>query len=296
MSSSGYSFELISAIIDASPIGMLLVDGRGKIVFSNTKSENIFGYGEHELIGLSVNCLVPDKLREIHESIRDEFVNSSSSHAMDYGRVLPGRKKNGFEVQLQIGLTPLQFENKNYILASIIDIYNQVLKVASYHDALTGLANRNLFRELANNLHSLSIRNRLGLSMLFLDLDGFKNVNDKFGHATGDGVLCKVADVLSASVRKNDIVSRIGGDEFIMCLYGIESMQQLEIVAKTIIEKVSLIKKINDQAVSIGISIGALYIARPEEWLLDDMIKEADKLMYRAKAMGKGGVVAENKA
>ncbi len=295
MSTSDYSFELISAIINASPIGMLLVNNRGKIVFSNDKSENIFGYDKNELINLSVNCLVPDKLREMHEIIRDEFVSSSSPHAMDYGRILPGRKKNGFEIQLQIGLTPLIFKNKNYILASIIDIYNQVLKVASYHDALTGLANRNLFRELANNLHSLSIRNRIGLSMLFLDLDGFKSVNDQFGHATGDGVLCKVADILNNSVRKNDVASRIGGDEFIMCLYGVESILQLEMVAKGIIEKISLIKNINGQKISVGISIGALHITKPEEWLLDDMVKEADKLMYQAKAQGKGGVVSENK-
>ncbi len=294
MSTEGASFKDHLAIINASPIGMILVDDKGDIVFSNPKAEDIFGYTHDEFSGLAINQLVPQELHKIHEAKRKNFMNNSSPHAMDYGRLLPAQKQDGQEIQVQIGLTPLQVLSQHYVLVSIIDTSNQVVKIASYHDALTGLANRNLFKEIATNLRNLAIRHQTSLSILFLDLDGFKNVNDQFGHACGDNTLCSVANILNNSVRKNDIACRLGGDEFVMCFYGIESISHLESLSKGLIEKISSLNHIGDCKVDISASIGAVHSLTPEQTSIEEMIKLADKYMYAAKKAGKGRVISNN--
>lgn len=285
--------EMLSAIIDASPIGMILANREGKIVFSNEKAEKIFGYTRAQFLNLSVNQLIPEQLREFHNKVQTEFKHNPSPRAMDYGRILPALTKDGSEIQVQLGLSPIEEKLCHCVLISILEMSNQIIKVASYHDALTGLANRNLFKEIGNNLRNLAIRNKTGLSLFFVDLDGFKGVNDQFGHAAGDMVLCEVANILNSSLRKNDIASRIGGDEFVMCFYGADNIKHLKAMARGLIEKISAIKEIDGFNIDINASIGAINAARPENMSLEDMTKAADKLMYEAKKAGKGRVVAK---
>ena len=287
-----FTSEELLTIINASPVGMILVNADGNINLSNSKAESIFGYERNEFIKLSVNQLVPDKLCESHEKMRKDFVDRPAPRAMDYGRVLLGKTKSGEEIQLQLGLTPITLSHDHFIMVTVIDITNQILKVASYHDSLTGLANRNLFSELSDNLRNLAIRNKTSLSVLFLDLDGFKVINDDFGHAAGDAVLCQVADILNDSVRKNDIACRIGGDEFLLCFYGVDKISYLNTMANSLIEKISSISLANGDKLGVGVSIGAINVKKPENLTLDKIVSLADKLMYEAKQAGKGLVVS----
>jgi len=289
-----HSIGILKAILDHSPIGMLLVNKSGCIIFSNLKSERIFGYRNKELLGLSIDRLVPNKLHKPHESMREEFSNSSTSHAMDYGRVLPARKKDNSEIQVQIGLNPFKYKSEKYTLVSIIDMRNQVLKIASYHDALTGLPNRNLFKELSNNLLHLASRNQLCIAVLFIDLDGFKYINDTFSHSTGDKILCKVSEIFSRSIRKNDVVSRIGGDEFVIFLYGIKNKKALKKLANTMLQQIISLNYIDNHKINISASIGAHFSTQPGKKLIDDLLKDADKLMYDAKNTGKAKVIINN--
>jgi len=277
-----FTSEELLTIINVSPVGMILVNADGNINLSNSKAESIFGYEHNEFINLSVNQLVPDKFYESHEKMRKDFVDRPTPRAMDYGRVLLGKTKSGEEIQLQLGLTPITLSHDHFILVTVIDISNQILKVASYHDSLTGLANRNLFSEF----------NKTSLSVLFLDLDGFKVINDDFGHAAGDAVLCQVADILNDSVRKNDIACRMGGDEFLLCFYGVEKISYLNAMANNLIEEISSISLANGDKLGVGVSIGAINVKKPENLTLDKIISLADKLMYEAKQAGKGLVVS----
>lgn len=293
MTTTQPSNELLLSIINALPVGVFLTTVTGEITIANQKAEQIFGFNKDELTGCSVNQLIPERYDESHKKLRQEYFNSPSLRAMDHGRILPALKKNQQEIQVEVGLTPLLIDGQSYVMASVIEASNQILKIASYNDQLTGLPNRNLFLELSGNLRNLAIRNGDRLTIMFIDLDNFKNINDQYGHDTGDLVLCEVANILRDSIRINDIAGRIGGDEFLICLYGIKSIIDIKTISNNIINKISAIKKIEDNKINISASIGAISAALPNTVLLDEMIKMADKAMYKAKHSGKGCVFSE---
>jgi diguanylate cyclase len=147
------------------------------------------------------------------------------------------------------------------------------------HDALTGLVGRELFMKRANALMEESIKTKAGFATLFIDLDGFKKINDDFGHERGDDVLKRVAEILRSELRGADLAGRIGGDEFIVCLDAPASMS-LDIARKIggrVIDKVGLIG--DGIGASIGISLSTISI--------DHALNQADEAMYISKRNGK---------
>lgn len=160
----------------------------------------------------------------------------------------------------------------------------------AHHDMLTGLPNRRLIDErLENELHRIQ-RNHLGLALLFLDLDGFKPVNDKHGHGIGDRVLGEIARRLQAAVRDVDTVARLGGDEFLILLTDTEKPQKAaERVAQKCIDALSETVGINDLQINVGVSIGIATCSTEQAatTTVKQLISQADSAMYRAKAAGR---------
>ena len=293
MSTFKLNDESLLTMMAALPIGVLLVDSMGQIVFANKKFRQLLGYSLDELTALSVNDLIPSRLRLAHNKSMRHFMGVPTARPMNAGRLLPAIKKNGDELYLQIGLTPLVLQPSDYILVSAIEAHNQVLKVASPNDALTGLPGRGLFNEVSENLRRLALRNNACFGMMFIDLDKFKQVNDDLGHHVGDVVLCQVAEVLTRNLRKNDIVGRVGGDEFVVSLYGIESQQTLVALGNKLIREISSIDQVEDKPIDIGASIGAVFVAPPLSHTLEELTDRADTLMYKAKSTGKGTLCVE---
>ncbi|WDE02819.1 GGDEF domain-containing protein [Thalassomonas viridans] len=283
--------DTFKQLINELPVGLLLVNRQGEIVFINDKLQQLLGYSQEEIIGKSVNNLVPERYRKDHADMLSSYLKAPVSRAMDQGRVLLGVNKKGHEVQFKIGLTPVSLNGESYVLASMIEVSNQIIKIAANNDPLTGLPNRTFFYELSENIRGEAIRNGVRLSLLFIDLDDFKAVNDQYGHDIGDLVLCEVADCLNHSVRKNDIIGRLGGDEFVLCLYGVPNDQALNGIAKGLVDKISAIDKVQGHAINISASVGVACSSNPRNIPLADMIKLADKLMYQAKDRGKGKVI-----
>ena len=159
---------------------------------------------------------------------------------------------------------------------------------ASQTDSLTGLPNRGLMLDRMETALAMASRRGTQLAVLFIDLDGFKYVNDSLGHARGDVVLQGVASCLSACLRQSDTVSRHGGDEFLLLLTEIASPADAATVATKILSELSQPGRFIDASMRLGASVGiALYPAdgtRP-----DGLIEHADVAMYRAKIRG-GGV------
>ncbi len=160
------------------------------------------------------------------------------------------------------------------------------------HDPLTGLANRGHFQEClchALALHALSGR---GLAILFIDLDGFKPINDTYGHATGDALLRIVASRLSHGVRSGDLVSRLGGDEFACLLHEVESAEHAQGLAMKLLESLRSPCKIGPHIVQVDASIGIVF---DREGAGDpaDLLLKADMAMYRAKRERTGSAIYE---
>ncbi len=154
------------------------------------------------------------------------------------------------------------------------------------HDSLTGLPNRTMFNEqLEIRFHSAS-RHERNLALFFMDLDGFKTINDTHGHEVGDKLLVELADRLRKCVRKEDIIARMGGDEFTMLLSEPQRIDDVTLVAEKLIETVNRPFRIGDHICHVGISIGISLFPRCAD-TSDKLLCLADDAMYAAKEAGK---------
>lgn len=158
----------------------------------------------------------------------------------------------------------------------------------SYTDKLTGLPNRCYLLSLFEDYLDKYDKNKFMLGVLFLDLDGFKPINDNFGHDVGDKVLKEISKRLVKSVRNIDTVSRIGGDEFVILIPHIVNEDILETIASRIIEVTNEKMDINNYEIKITVSIG-ISIYSKNGFEMNDLIKKADIAMYRIKKKGKNG-------
>jgi len=160
------------------------------------------------------------------------------------------------------------------------------LKFLANHDALTGLPSLRLCKDRLERSLIESRRNDLMSAVVFVDLDGFKAINDTYGHDFGDIVLKVTAGRIRAEIRETDTVARIGGDEFVVIITGVPELEVIERVAANIVEQIGQVIQINQQEVSIGASLGiALY---PEDGNTpEELIRQADAAMYRVKHSGK---------
>lgn len=157
-----------------------------------------------------------------------------------------------------------------------------VARHAALHDTLTGLANRSLFNDRLEHGLAQAKRHGLTLAVMFLDLDGFKAINDQYGHQVGDALLQTVADRLTENTREDDTVSRLGGDEFLYLALGATDRLAVTNLARKILDRIQAPCQLNPGSISVKLSIG---IARfPEDGhTADALIKQADKAMYKAK-------------
>jgi diguanylate cyclase (GGDEF)-like protein len=157
---------------------------------------------------------------------------------------------------------------------------------AAQHDSLTGLPNRVLLTDRVGQALAFASRHKKRAAILFLDLDGFKRVNDSLGHSTGDKLLRSVADRLAACVRSGDTVSRQGGDEFVVLLSEVDKPEAAAVIANRMLEAVSAPHVVEGEILHITTSVGVSIF--PDDGLTPDtLIKNADTAMYQAKEMGR---------
>jgi two-component system cell cycle response regulator len=159
------------------------------------------------------------------------------------------------------------------------------LTYLAQYDHLTGLVNRNLFRDRLVQAMARSKRMHQPIGLMLLDLDRFKTVNDTFGHDMGDELLKAVTERLKVCVREVDTVARMGGDEFTIILEGVSSEQNILVVAKRITESIAAPFELKGHHISVGISIG-ITIYPHDDHPIDELLKHADTAMYRAKQQG----------
>ena len=160
----------------------------------------------------------------------------------------------------------------------------------AHFDALTGLANRGLFDDRLAQAVARARRQNTHLAVLFIDLDGFKTVNDQYGHAAGDQTLRQVAERIRHNVRDHDTAARLGGDEFVVLLDPVDSDSEAVQVAERLIESIRRTILLPCGDVEVSASIGITFFAGLAQEDDEPLLRQADQAMYKAKAQGKNRV------
>jgi diguanylate cyclase (GGDEF)-like protein len=203
-------------------------------------------------------------------------------------------KKSGESIWVDINGSMLSAE-RDESLWMMLDITaskarEQRIETLAYHDALTALPNRALLLRLLER--ELAARKRLGnaLAVCFLDLDGFKPINDTHGHAAGDAVLEVVAERLQESVRGNDVVARLGGDEFVIVLTHLADSLVVRDTLQRLLERISLPIALPDGVTAqVSASLGVALCPGDGD-SVDILLRRADEAMYNAKESGRNQV------
>lgn len=168
-----------------------------------------------------------------------------------------------------------------------IDALEKETRYLATYDALTGLFTRRSFYEHAEQQLKLAQRESMNIAMLVADLDGFKGINDTFGHHAGDLALKFVSNIIRQTVRESDIAGRVGGDEFIFCLPNVTQVEAHQF-GQRLVENVSASSFVyENNQIKLSMSIGLNISQSKNNGDIDLMIKEADQALYRAKKLGK---------
>nr|MBS0022072.1 diguanylate cyclase [Gammaproteobacteria bacterium] len=279
--------RLFAAILAASPDPICVLDPEGRITYANKATADLFALDPKAIIGQSTFsfwcAFAPDFQRNV------EKVNADQSTYRGKFRHTFG---SGQGARFEYLLAPVLNEQRNTeaIVCVIRDITEQALAEEktwhdAHHDFLTALPNRRLFLDRLGQEFKHAKRNSLPLSVLFIDLDEFKQVNDSYGHETGDRLLSGVAERLTDCVREADTVARLGGDEFTVILTGAKQRQDVALVAQTIIDALVEPFLIAQQHVQISVSIGISSYPQDASSALA-LLEAADKAMYSAKESG----------
>lgn len=284
------------AYLHNSSDGIHILDANGNIQEASDSFCNLLGYSRDEVIGMNITAWDTHfKLTDFPEILQKQAEKNSRS---EYETV--HRRKDGTLFDVEVSVTTVDLDGESLLYCSSRDISErkrnqQQVEHMAYHDQLTGLPNRILFIDRLNQALETAKRYKRFGAVLFIDLDKFKKINDVHGHTVGDMVIKKVAAQLNNHVRKTDTVSRFGGDEFVILLTELSSAKEKAAdLALTLAEKIRTSLEdpvhIGDRDYLTTVSIGvSLYPNQDEN--VEELIRDADIAMYRAKDTGRNGLV-----
>ncbi|MFQ5512862.1 MAG: putative bifunctional diguanylate cyclase/phosphodiesterase [Myxococcota bacterium] len=294
-----------SAIVQAAADSIITIDERGTIESANRAALETFGWeSEADLIGENVRVLMPEPFRSQHESKITHYLETGTTSILGRTRELVGQRRDGARFPLELAVTEVELGDRRIFTGVCRDISErkrteEQIRRLAYYDTLTGLPNRRQFRKELERSVELARRHRRTKALLFMDLDGFKRINDGFGHTIGDRLLCDVADRFVRSVRLTDVVglpsddegevmlARLGGDEFTILLEEISEGPDAAVVARRLLKVLEEPFVIEGNRLFLSASIGiAVYPSDGES--AETLLKNADTAMYHAKKRGRG--------
>ncbi|MBU1424951.1 MAG: diguanylate cyclase [Gammaproteobacteria bacterium] len=284
-------YQLQSIILNVMD-GIIMINETGEIQGFNPAAEEIFGYSQPEALGKNLKMLMPEPNRGRHDGYLRRYLETGHSKILGVrGREVVAARKSGEEFPLEMSVSEMVLGGHRYFIGITRDITDRKRaekKIAhlAHYDYLTDLPNRALFVDMLNHSIALAKRNKRKAAVLFLDLDGFKKINDALGHDAGDLLLKDVASRFKTTIRASDSVARVGGDEFVFVLDNIESEESAALVAKKILIALAEPFDMKGQHCSVGGSIGiAMYPEGSRD--PEKLIQQADEAMYLAKQSGK---------
>lgn len=281
----------LQAVIHNVQEGIVLIKPDGIIENANPATSRIFGYAANELANHHVEMLIPKPGECKHRPCTwDEMITGEKS-MVGHSREVIAIHKNGRQFPLEINIAEMELDGVMHFVGIVRDITERKraegkLTQMALYDQLTELPNRtNFFDKLEFSL-SHARRNKSVLALLFIDLDGFKKVNDTLGHSIGDQLLKIVAERLHSSIRETDMAARMGGDEFTVILSNLEDIESAASMADKLIKAINQPIVLDGNTCHVGASIGiAAYPYHAGN--SNSLINAADSAMYQAKASGR---------
>lgn len=288
--------SLGSAIFEASVDSMVVIDEVGVIRALNRAATKTFGYLADELLGGNVSLLMPPGEARAHDGYMHDYRQSGQRRIIGIGREVTGRRKDGTQFPLHLSIAELNIGPRRMFVGICHDIserrrmIDDISHLAS-HDSLTGCLNRH---QLLVCLQRMLAEPASGewRAVVFIDLDGFKQVNDRQGHRIGDRLLGLVAERLQRQLRPEDLLARVGGDEFV-ALVGLpadnDATQVAQAVCRRLLDSFAKGFWVEGLSLNVNASIG-VSLHTGEGGMAEQLIHDADLAMYQAKSEGGGCV------
>jgi len=269
--------------------GMIITNKNLEIVALNSAFSTVTGYSEKEALGNTPRLLQSGK----HDKTFYQTMWATINNRGQWEGEIWNRRKNGEVYPEWLSISEVKNsagQVTNYIGAfsdiSVFKDREKRLQQLAHFDSLTGLANRLLFHERLDQAISQAKRNQNKVALLYIDLDNFKPINDKYGHDAGDTVLKIAAQRLKQTIRDVDTAARLGGDEFGIILHDINKIEDAINVLTKLLKNVAKAISVNEQDIIVGCSIG-ISVYPDHASNSDELIKLADDAMYYAKKTGK---------
>jgi diguanylate cyclase (GGDEF)-like protein/PAS domain S-box-containing protein len=283
--------DLFQTLADSSPVAIFIVQD-DRFQFVNAQAQRLTGRSEHDLLCLEPLEVVEPEDRELVAAAVAAQVQGSERLPYEH-RVV--NAETGEVRWVMDAFTSIVYRGRPAILGNSVDITERKLAEEqlarqAFYDSLTNLPNRALFMQRLEHALHASQRRRKPVAVMFLDLDDFKDVNDTFGHPTGDALLALLGERLQACVRPTDTVARIGGDEFTVLLDATDWRDDAVAVAERIVAELKRPFEVDGHQAHVSASVG-LAFSDPDRHSAADLLREADVALYHAKSAGKGRYV-----
>lgn len=289
------SFEGMAHVAcDAIGDAVLMVDPNAKVIYLNAVAERLTGWPSRQALGRRLDEVMPvidgtTRVRATNFGLT--AIHERRRVSLTLGHVLLCR--DGSDLAIEDSAVPV-YSRSGAVASAVIVFHDarysldaiEAMSRQSQHDPLTGLPNRMLLKERLTQAAGLATRHGHRLAVMFLDLDEFKSINDRFGHAVGDQVLCDVGSEVSDCLRTTDTVSRHGGDEFVVLLSEINARSDAVHIAQKILAQVAVPRVVQGHDLQVTISLGISVF--PEDGRDPDaLIDSADRAMYTCKLAGR---------
>lgn len=292
------SEERLAGIIALAQDAILTTDENLNVTLFNPAAERLFGYTSEMIVGRPLLLLIPEHRRTVHADHIAEFSHSPVSTRQMSDRIeVTGLTFDGREFPAEVSIAKLHHPRGMLYTAVVRDISERrrveaELRRMATTDPLTGLWNRRRFLELAEAELSRLRRYGRPVTMLMLDIDHFKSINDSFGHAAGDEALCRLVELCQEELRETDHLGRMGGEEFAIALPETGISEALE-VAERLRGRVAGVdlRLSGDTPLYMTVSIGVA-ACLDSDMSVDRVLDRADRALYEAKEAGRNRVVA----
>ncbi|WP_425934318.1 PAS domain S-box protein [Aeromonas rivipollensis] len=273
------------------------IDHHGVIRDWNRQAEHTFGWSREEAIGRPLDeTIIPAQMRDAHKTGLARYLATGKHHVLNQHIELTAVRRDGMTLPVEVRISPLFIDGKTIFSAFLHDITERkqaeaIREYEATHDALTGLHNRRGMFNLLPEAIARAKRTQTSLALLYIDLDGFKKINDAHGHDTGDTVLRVIGTRLQESIRQTDTAVRLGGDEFTIVLENIKhGTPDANIIAQKILKAIQQPIEIGSITAALSASIGIAIHHADDIINADQLISQADSAMYEAKNTGKARV------